>query len=601
MRRLQARVHCRVKAFAAAAGLFALLTIGALATAPPASAKSFAITSVATSARLQPDATMAVAEEVTYDFEGGPFTVGIRSFEAGSLAQITDFAVTDENGNALATTPPDESISGQWEWSFAPTSDATRTFTVTYDVVDAAAVGPDVGELYWKFLGTDHPGVGAMTVHVALPGDYPAATPTTPPTDTSVVRAWAHGPSNGVVTNNGSSVDLSVADVPAERFVEARIAVPAAAFTVTPTGSPRLPTILEQEQHFIDDREATHQRVVVGNIGAPIIAALGAGGFLLVWRRWGKEPKPPETVGDYWREPLTDPPAVVVTNLAFGTVGSAAFPSTVVDLAQRRHLTITEEHVERLGPDKVVYHFAFKSNPKDALSPYEEELLATLFRGQSATTSDDLIAWAKANHVDAEHFLHVWNENVRREVANRGYLEQGRYAKWLWWIGIAIVLGVIGVVAVALGAWVGLVAIGVAVAGLAFSSTLRRRTEKGAEKAAEAEALKRFLKDFSTLDEAPVESLAIWERYLVDAVALGVANDLIRGMALKVPQIAASPTFADWYLVSGATGRLDGIGRFNSQFGATTVAAMTPSSTGSGGGFSGGGGGGGGGGGFGAR
>ena len=50
----------------------------------------------------------------------GPFTVGIRSFEAGSLAQITDFAVTDENGNALATTPPDASISGQWEWSFAP-------------------------------------------------------------------------------------------------------------------------------------------------------------------------------------------------------------------------------------------------------------------------------------------------------------------------------------------------------------------------------------------------------------------------------------------------------------------------------------------------
>ena len=62
---------------------------------------------VATSARLQPDATMDVAEEVTYDFAGGPFTVGIRSFEAGSLAQITDFAVTDENGNALATTPPD--------------------------------------------------------------------------------------------------------------------------------------------------------------------------------------------------------------------------------------------------------------------------------------------------------------------------------------------------------------------------------------------------------------------------------------------------------------------------------------------------------------
>ena len=121
-------------------------------------------------------------------------------------------------------------------------------------------------------------------------------------------------------------------------------------------------------------------------------------------------------------------------------------------------------------------------------------------------------------------------------MATRGYLERGRYAKWIWWIVIALVLGVIGVVAVRpRGMGRPRAAIGAAVAVLAFGSTLRRRTEKGAEKAAEAEALKRFLKDFSTLDEAPVESLAIWERYLVDAVALGVANDLVRGMALKVP------------------------------------------------------------------
>ena len=186
-------------------------------------------------------------------------------------------------------------------------------------------------------------------------------------------------------------------------------------------------------------------------------------------------------------------------------------------------------------------------------------------------------------------------------MANRGYLERGRFAKWICWIVIALVLAGVGVVAIALGAWVGLVAIGVAVGVLAFGGTLRRRTPKGAEQAAEAEALRRFLKDFSTLDEAPVESLAIWERYLVYAVALGVAGDLIRGIAMKMPQVAASPGFATWYMVSGAGGRLDSIGQFNTQFGGAAIAAMTPSSTGAGGGFSGGGGGGGGGGGFGAR
>lgn len=597
-----AQVARRASAYAGAfLAAVAALTLASLAWSQPASAKSFEIASVATTARLQPDASMDVAEDVTYRFDGGPFTVGIRSFEAGSRTQITDFAVTDENGTALATTPPQSSISGEWEWAFAPTSDSVRTFTVTYRVVDAASVGPDVGELYWKFLGADHPGVGLMTVHVDLPGDYPPATPTTPPTDTSVVRAWAHGPSNGVVENHGTDVELSVTGVPAQQFVEARIAVPAGAFTVTPSGGPRLATIMAEEQRFIDDREAKDQRVLAGNIGAPIVALLGAGGFFLVWRKWGKEPPPPETIGDYWREPLTDPPAVVVTNLAFGTVGAAAFPSTVMDLAQRGHLTITEERVERFGPDKTVYHFEAKDNPKDPLSPFEQGLLDTLFRGLRSTSSEELTTWAKANRTEAEHFLNDWREDVRRDVAKRGYLERGRYAKWIWWIVIAGALGGIGVIAVALGAWVGLVAIGVGVAVLAFGSTLRRRTPKGAERAAEAEALRRFLKDFSTLDEAPVGSLVIWERYLVDAVALGVAGDLIRGMAIKVPEVASTPGFATWYMVSGGGGRFDSIDTFNTQFGATAVAAMTPQSSGSGGGFSGGGGGGGGGGGFGAR
>ncbi len=61
-------------------------------------------------------------------------------------------------------------------------------------------MGSDVGELYWQFIGTDHPGVGSMAVHIHLPGEFLVSRPDTASTDTSVVRAWAHGPLNGTVT-----------------------------------------------------------------------------------------------------------------------------------------------------------------------------------------------------------------------------------------------------------------------------------------------------------------------------------------------------------------------------------------------------------------
>jgi hypothetical protein len=434
-------------------------------------------------------------------------------------------------------------------------------------------------------------------VKVALPGDAPPAQPDTPDDDTSVVGGWGRGPRSGVVTNLGREVALEVGGVPAGEFVEARIAIPTAAFTVEPSGPPRLPTILAEERAFIDDREAEEQRALAGSIAAPIVALAGVGGFLVVWRKWGKEPPPPDTIGDYWREPLDDPPAVTATNLQFGTVPNAAFSATVVDLAQRGHLRI-EELGEGRSSD---YRFTWVGNAKDPLLPHEEDLLEHLFRHQPSTTGKEFAAWAKGDAESAQRFWQGWKKQVRKEVDTRGYLDRGRVAPWVAWAAVTVALLLGGVITLALGSWLGVVPLAAGAIVLILGVLMRRRTPRGAEKAEEAKALRRFLKDFSTLDEAPVASLAIWERYLVAAVTLGVAGDLVRGLAMKVPQVAAAPGFATWYVASGGLHRLDGLGRFGNDFASTAVSAMAPSSSGSGGGFSGGGGGGGGGGGFGAR
>ncbi len=70
---------------------------------------------------------------------------------------------------------------------------------------------------------------------------------------------------------------------------------------------------------------------------------------------------------------------------------------------------------------------------------------------------------------------------------------------------MALGLGLFGVVTFANEAYVaGGAAVGAAVLILCYIVLLRRRTDKGAQRHAEWAGLKRYLKDFSQLDEAPV-------------------------------------------------------------------------------------------------
>jgi uncharacterized membrane protein len=56
------------------------------------------------------------------------------------------------------------------------------------------------------------------------------------------------------------------------------------------------------------------------------------------------------------------------------------------------------------------------------------------------------------------------------------------------------------------------------------------------------QAFRRFLKDFSNLDHAQIPQLILWEHYLVYAVALGVAKEVIRQLPIVYPQVTDPDT-----------------------------------------------------------
>jgi len=140
----------------------------------------------------------------------------------------------------------------------------------------------------------------------------------------------------------------------------------------------------------------------------------------------------------------------------------------------------------------------------------------------------------------------------------------------------------------------------------------KRRSVTGQEDYVRWEAFKRFLEHFSEMERHEIPSLIIWEHYLVYAVTLGVAKEVIKQLEVVFPNLKDGDyRFGYGWMRYGTdrsgmtalTNTFEGIGNSFERALQSAEKAVSKSSSGSGrgGGFSSGGGGGRGGGSYGGR
>ena len=117
--------------------------------------------------------------------------------------------------------------------------------------------------------------------------------------------------------------------------------------------------------------------------------------------------------------------------------------------------------------------------------------------------------------------------------------------------------------------------------GVANTKLWRRRSKAGQLEAQRWEAFRRYLADFPRLDIAPPATLALWERFLVYGIAFGIAERVLQGAQIHMPEELAEASSIYWIsphgdLGSGASALA--IGDLSSGFGS---ALAPPSSSGS--------------------
>lgn len=618
--------------------------------------KSYDLEEIRVDARLRADGVLQVRERVTYDFDG-TFNVGSRTFDSGPWQIVGIRAYEGERRLATVTENPT-----LYEWDISPAS-GVHTYELRYEVHNAVIAWPDVVELNWQWVGddVDH-GVDHHEVDLRMPAPDDA--------EAGDLRAWAHGPLSGTIDVEADRIHTQVDDLPEYTFLETRSIAPRDWFDADlPPGrvgqeaigaddfdvcasyrnalqqeqalnpaltdvqieqliedsglceddlapvetQPQADRIIAEETELAEqanadraafeaEQQREEDRKKALQLAAPFVIVGGMVLAWVIWRAWGKEPELPAEV-DYWREVPDDAPAVAQAIMEWGFVDTDAFSTTIVDLAQRGYLTIAES-----GHD---HTFTATDKPREGLLDFEEKALDKVFEEGPQSSQKQLTNWAKAHRSSASTWIESFKGSVMANYRARGYQETGRAMPWLLYLLVVAAMATYGVIAFVNDAYVaGGAAVGAAILVLCYIVLLRRRTAAGAQRHAEWAGLKRYLQDFSQLEDAPSGHLVLYERYLVAAVALGVADELIDALRVKMPQVANDPTFATWYVGSrvGGVGGFSSLGDFSSNLSSATASSFRPppsSSRSSGGGFSGGfsggGGGGGGGGGFGAR
>lgn len=578
-------------------GLRIALLIALLATGPfvaPVLAKSYSFTRVEIDAQVDPDGSMWITEKRTFNFNGS-FSWATYTLERRGWSAVTDVSVADDLGiyaEASTGTPRTYQVTlspkeMEVKWHFRA-QDEQKTFVIRYRAAGVVTRYRDTAELFWRFIGTGwEVPAEEVRIRVRIPGAAEAD-----------LRAWGHGPLTGMVTLTDGAVILEVPGLERETAVETRVLFPAALVPGAPLKDENgLPRILAEEARLARAANLERLTPLLNLLMFPIAIGLALATWGVLYLRHGREhrihlPHP------YLREPpAAYSPAILGALLRWGTPSGQDFGATILDLARRGYLTIRQE-----GLGGTTHRFIRKSGPPAELSESDRRALTMLFRwgnGSSATDAEfRTAAWRRA---DAGRMFKEWQRAVEQEAKTYGFFDEEslRIRDRVSWLHTGMTVGglLLSLVAIiAFRFWLVTGFIAFPMGGMLLSlleGPLVRRTREGATDLAQWRAFRRFLRDFSTLRDAPPPAITVWEHYLPYAVSLGVAERVIRQFPAAYGEGAAVPAISWYSSTSGLRGTGVGAPLMNlssmSQGLARSLAIATmprSSSSGRGGGFS---------------
>jgi hypothetical protein len=487
---------------------------------------------------VQEDGTFTVAEEQTIDFTSGSFSFGYREIPIQNFDYIDGWQIRDAAGNQYrlaqtSGTPYTFTVDEQSAryviyWYFPSVGNAVGTYTLQYTVHGGLRYYAGGDQVWWKAIygERDFPVLaGAVTVSLPTPAE---------------VMEWAayvnevNAPdrATAAVSDSQNTIQFELdGRLRAGEEFEVRVQfTPGVVAGTAPAWQSRADAEAAAREAELARQAALRPWATLGFGSLGLLLLLGGPtGLYLLWYRRGRD-NPVALVADYLPEPPSDLAPGIAGTLLDEKVDMPDVIATLIDLAQRKEISITEEKQEgffHTGTDFIYRREGDAAN----LLPHEQQLLRSLFGKHDEVRLSDLknkfyeklpAIRDTMYHAVTEAGFFSRNPNSTRQLyATLGVV--GLVMAFVVGIALVAVFGDLTVAAILPGIGLGATALGL----LLLSQVMPRKTEKGALAAAQWQAFKRYLQNIDKYADMEAQK-AIWDRWLPFAIAFEIDKEYIR-------------------------------------------------------------------------
>lgn len=567
-------------------------------------------------ANIERDGRLEVEERVIYDI--GKINGILYNIDALGYGKFTDLQIFYEDDGefkqARNNTAPSE---GNFTVSvddglykiklYAPSQNERKEFIFRYNLTRGVTVYRDIAQLNRKMVGKDwQNSIGNISVTVNLPENVKK----------DDIYAFGHGPLTGnIEILDGKSVRYTLNDYRPGEFLEVNLLFPKNILTsfnpLLIKNKSALKEILDMEEKLAKEANDARKRAIIGFYLGRVVLVLAVAWWLFlvvfIYLKNSKRYKVENEYGEYFRELPDD----YSPSIAGTLVSRNLYPSgrelfaMLLDLVRKGHLKLEEgEKTTTLilqESDKPL-----SEEEKFILNWYIRELgdgekivlesVEALIKGRGGAKefNRNYERWRTIVYSD------MLEKNLKMDKRDKFSTSLGIFTGIAYFIG-----GGMLVVYFQSELFILMILLGFILLPYTFS---RKRASLEKEKAISRwEAFKKFLVDYSNLEEAKLASIELWEHYFVYAVALGVAEKVAKGYSKIMSKKGEESTIIggrgyrnnslmNMYLYSHAFRSMERNTSFVAQRAMESVARSSRSSArGRGGGFSGGSSGGGGG------
>lgn len=560
-------------------------------------------------ANIERDGSLEVEERVIYDI--GKINGILYNIDALGYGKFTDLQIFYEDDGefkqARNNTAPSE---GNFTVSvddglykiklYAPSQNERKEFIFRYNLTRGVTVYRDIAQLNRKMVGKEwQNSIGNISVTVNLPESVKK----------DDIYAFGHGPLTGnIEILDGKSVRYTLNDYRPGEFLEVNLLFPKNILTsfnpLLMKNKSALKEILDMEGKLAKEANDARKRAIIGFYLGRVVLVLAVAWWLFlvvfIYLKNSKRYKVENEYGEYFRELPDD----YSPSIAGTLVSRNLYPSgrelfaMLLDLVRKGHLKLEEGEktttliLQESGKplseeEKFILNWYIRELGDGERIVLESVEASIKGRGGAKEFNRNYERWRTIVYSD------MLEKNLKMDKRDKFSTSLGIFTGIAYFIG-----GGMLVVYFQSELFILMILLGFILLPYTFS---RKRASLEKEKAISRwEAFKKFLVDYSNLEEAKLASIELWEHYFVYAVALGVAEKVAKGYSKIMSKKGEESTIIggrgyrnnslmNMYLYSHAFRSMERNTSFVAQRAMESVAKSSRSSArGSGGGFSGG-------------